>query len=151
MWRRAGLLLCEDEKPAISPSLRVRINPLKTSQILARCSATLGLTTGGNYTFGFLFSHQTTHRPGREHTHALYKTFGVIVAVLLSLHRSDTQQLGKKMAPWWETRRLTMVYYSLTGCTVRLSGNNATQRRVERLAFTSPSVLGLFFRFLPAN
>lgn len=58
------------EKPAVSPSLRVRIIPLKTSQILAPCSATLGLTTGGNYTF----SHQTAHRPGREHTHAAHNS-----------------------------------------------------------------------------
>lgn len=61
-------LLCEDEKPAISPSLRVRIIPLKTSQILAPCSATLGLTTGGNYTFCFLCLPSDS-APPREGTH----------------------------------------------------------------------------------
>lgn len=74
MLRRV-LLLCVDERPCVlyPPGLRVKINPLKTPQILAPCSATLGHTTGGNYTFRFLFSHQTAYCPGKEHTHAAQK------------------------------------------------------------------------------
>lgn len=114
MSRRAGLLLCEDEKPAISPSLRVRINPLKTSQILARCSATLGLTTGGNYTFCFLCSHQTAHRPGREHTHARHKIFHVIIAVFQSLRPSDSQQLWEENVIYQTDGKCTGWSYSTT-------------------------------------
>lgn len=119
MLRRAGLLLCEDEKLTISPSLRVRINPLKTSQILAPRSATLGLTTGGNYTFCFLFSHQTAHRPGREHTHAPHKAFHVILAARRSLHASDTQATrgGKR-----HHRKLTgKRAATLAGCAAKVS------------------------------
>lgn len=69
-WEEQGSCYVSDEKLTISPSLRVRINPLKTSQILAPRSATLGLTTGGNYTFSFLFSWQTAPPPW-ERTHTL--------------------------------------------------------------------------------
>lgn len=89
-------LLCEVEKPAIFPSLRVRIIPLKTSQILAPCSLTLGLTTGVNYTFCFHFFHQTAYCPVREHTHAVHNTFQVSIAAFRSLHISDTQPLWEE-------------------------------------------------------
>lgn len=119
MLGRAGLLLCEDEKLTISPSLRVRINPLKTSQILAPRSATLGLTTGGNYTFCFLFSHQTAHRPGREHTHAPRKAFHVILVVRRSLRASDTQETqGGKTASLQTDGKCAP---TLAGCAAKVS------------------------------
>lgn len=78
-WEEQGSCYVSDEKLTISPSLRVRINPLKTSQILAPRSATLGLTTGGNYTFCFLFSpDRQRRRPGREHTHARTNTHALV-------------------------------------------------------------------------
>lgn len=116
-------LLCEVEKPAIFPSLRVRIIPLKTSQILAPCSLTLGLTTGVNYTFCFHFFHQTAYCPVREHTHAVHNTFQVSIAAFRSLHISDTQPLWEEnVSPdWWEIYLMITQYYNLTVCTVRLS------------------------------
>ncbi len=150
-------LLCEDEKPAISPSLRVRIIPLKTSQILAPCSATLGLTTGGNYyTFCFLFSHQTAPRPGREHTHAVHNTsprFDHYIPLTLSSCGKNMQAISRLMGNALADHAALRPYRMYSKA--ELCQNGATCRHLMEISSPDDSdfiFVGVFlFCFLLAN